>query len=63
MKRYVRSKGVYCPSCGRSRGVELLEEHNYIHPDFFIRCKHEGVLYKIENYGAYPTYDSPPMEE
>jgi hypothetical protein len=59
MKKYVKSKGVFCPSCGKSRGVELLEDVSYIHPTYYIRCKNEGLLYLIENHGVYPTYDSP----
>ena len=65
-KKYVRSKGVYCPSCGKSRGVELLVEERDPSVGFskyYIRCKNEGILYQIINCGVYPTYDSPPMEE
>jgi len=63
-KKYVKSKGVFCPSCGKSRGVELLVEKNFDSTEsYFIRCKNEGLLYQIINCGVYPTYDSPPMEE
>ncbi|MFH1012891.1 MAG: hypothetical protein V1769_00085 [Thermoplasmatota archaeon] len=64
-KIYVKSKGVFCPSCGRSRGVELLKEPrdpSVGSTKYYIRCKHEGVLYQIINWGVYPTYDSPSEE-
>jgi len=63
MMEYVKTKGVYCPSCGKSRKVELYREWNGIGYDYLIRCRHEGVLYQIINRGVYPTYDSPEEEQ
>ena len=63
-KKYVKSKGVYCPNCGKSRGVELLVEENYDHTkNYFIRCRHDAKLWKITNFGAYPSYDPVSLED
>ena len=63
MKKYVKSKGVFCPNCGKSHGVELLKEDTFNHNDYYIRCRHCSRLWKIIDFGAYPSYDSPDLDE
>jgi len=63
MKKFVRSKGVFCPKCGKSHGVELLKEKGIDHDDYYIRCRHCTRLWQIINCGVYPSYDSPGIEE
>jgi len=60
----IKSKGVFCPSCGKSRGVELLEETHIDNTrSYYIRCNNEGTIYKISNYGEHQTRKTQPMRE
>lgn len=68
MKKYVKSKGVYCPACGKSRGVELYEEETHdptwgSSKDYYIRCRNCQRLYKVMDMGAYPSYDFPSEDQ
>jgi len=58
---FVREKNVYCPQCGKSRGVTLWVERDipakfgsmkYTKDDYFIRCKHCRIRYQIINFGV-----------
>lgn len=74
MKEYVRSKGVYCPTCGRSRGVSLWVENYpdvprsyplgcYSPSENFIYCKKCRSGFRIIWAGIHSGYGSPQIEE
>ena len=65
MKKYVKSKGVFCPNCGKSRGVELLKEEGIdkTHDTYYIRCRHDSRLWMITDFGSYPSYDPVSIED
>jgi len=73
MKEYVKSKGVHCPNCGRSRGVSLwIERHcnppdvsllDYRADDNFIYCKTCMMGFRFNYEGIHAGYGSVSFDE
>jgi len=53
---FVSEKKVYCPTCGRSRGVVLWKETIKDYTCYYITCKHCHLMFRIENIGVWSGY-------
>ncbi len=52
MLELYKSRGVYCPQCGKRRGVSLWREWNGIGDDYYIRCHNCKCRWQIVNMGV-----------
>ena len=48
-KKIIKHHKVWCPACGKNRGVYLMKEDD----TYYIHCSHEKTLYLIQNHGHY----------